>query len=190
VHADSQNRNLQHQQHRKEHPEIPVLRLVVKNLHPENTTQPAEASRRHEQRSLRYPPCVSSGSPFIDAHKSESDDVHNSYYGKSNHNHSLTIHLSIPHDKRHLLPKILTEPIKVIQPDSTIRKQGQTSGPPAFVFSMVSFYHDTLHDASAPTPVSVRPATARKPDPFPILLGRIVKPLYHNAHDPLTDNPQ
>ena len=68
---------------------------IFKPVENEKDIFAAEASHRQEQRPLRYPPYTSSRSSFIDTHKSESDDVHNSYYGKGNHNHSLTIHLSI-----------------------------------------------------------------------------------------------
>ena len=76
--------------------EIPVLRLVVKNLHPENTTQPAEASRRHEQRSLRYPPCASSRSSFIDTHKGKGGEVYDDQDAHHNEDSVLSVHQNLP----------------------------------------------------------------------------------------------
>ena len=82
IRSGSEHGDLKQQQKWKEHPEIPVLRLVVKKPHTHHTTQAAEASRRQEQRFLGNPPCASLRSSFIDAHKGERDEVHDDQDGQ------------------------------------------------------------------------------------------------------------
>ena len=84
--------NLQNQQHGKEKPEIPVLRLVMKHLHPQHAAQSSKACRYQKQPFLRYAPLSLASAAFVMSHQRKGSDVHNRYDGQGCEYNRLLIH--------------------------------------------------------------------------------------------------
>ncbi len=76
IRSGSECDDLNHQQHREEHPEIPVLRLVMKNLHTEHTAQSSKERCHQEQPLLWNTPLALTGTLLVIAHQHKGDYVH------------------------------------------------------------------------------------------------------------------
>src|SRR5699024_10653717 len=57
-------------------PEVPVLRLVVKQVHPQNGPQTPAQHRREKQRFFRDAPLVPPGPALVQAHEEKGGEIH------------------------------------------------------------------------------------------------------------------
>ena len=99
LHDDkSEKNNLNDQHQRKECLEIPMVCLVVINVHRQHAAECAEKTCRKEQNVFRNPPFSLSGALFVVFHQKKADQIHDHNY--RDQDYQLQIH-----DTRHILPE-------------------------------------------------------------------------------------
>ena len=82
------NAYLQDQDRRHSHHKIPVLCLMMKQIHASPRSDTAAQNTHKEKCFLRYPPCMMSRLAFVHCHHCKSNEIHNDQIDQKSFLHS------------------------------------------------------------------------------------------------------